>query len=119
MVDVATMHTHRGRGRKTHHHRPATLALISGTTKKGDVLSIARIAGIQGASTSDSAVPPVRWLAGGRGIRVEAVNEPSVLCRATYPSPARPAWKWKPCRPMTWLCSRFDINAGSGGSRGW
>jgi cyclic pyranopterin phosphate synthase len=37
---------------------PATLALIaSGTTKKGDVLGIARIAGIQGAKKTSDLIP--------------------------------------------------------------
>jgi len=37
---------------------PATLALIeSGTTKKGDVLGIARIAGIQGAKRTSDLIP--------------------------------------------------------------
>ncbi|MEY4027937.1 MAG: Cyclic pyranopterin monophosphate synthase accessory protein, partial [Pseudomonadota bacterium] len=37
---------------------PATLALIqSGTAKKGDVLGIARIAGIQGAKKTSDLIP--------------------------------------------------------------
>uniref|UniRef100_UPI00356644A8 cyclic pyranopterin monophosphate synthase MoaC n=1 Tax=Hydrogenophaga sp. TaxID=1904254 RepID=UPI00356644A8 len=60
MVDVgAKASTHRvavaeGRIRM----EPATLALIqSGTAKKGDVLGIARIAGIQGAKKTSDLIP--------------------------------------------------------------
>ena len=60
MVDVAgKAHTHRvavAEGRIT--MEPATLALIqSGTAKKGDVLGIARIAGIQGAKRTSDLIP--------------------------------------------------------------
>jgi cyclic pyranopterin phosphate synthase len=60
MVDVAAKApTHRvalAQGRIT--MLPATLALIaSGTAKKGDVLGIARIAGIQGAKRTSDLIP--------------------------------------------------------------
>ena len=60
MVDVAAkLNTHRvamARGRIE--MLPATLALIeSGTAKKGDVLGIARIAGIQGAKKTSDLIP--------------------------------------------------------------
>jgi cyclic pyranopterin monophosphate synthase len=60
MVDVgAKAHTKRiavATGRIT--MLPATLALItSGTAKKGDVLGIARIAGIQGAKKTSDLIP--------------------------------------------------------------
>ena len=60
MVDVAAKHpTHRiavAQGRIT--LLPATLALIeSGNAKKGDVLGIARIAGIQGAKRTSELIP--------------------------------------------------------------
>lgn len=60
MVDVAAKPaTHRtavASGRI--HMLPATLALIaSGTSKKGDVLGIARIAGIQGAKRTSDLIP--------------------------------------------------------------
>ncbi len=60
MVDVASKQpTHRiatARGRIE--MLPATLALIaSGTAKKGDVLGIARIAGIQGAKRTSDLIP--------------------------------------------------------------
>jgi len=60
MVDVGTKaHTHRvavAEGRIT--MLPATLALIqSGTAKKGDVLGIARLAGIMGAKKTADLIP--------------------------------------------------------------
>lgn len=60
MVDVGDKaHTRRvavAEGRIT--MEPATLALIeSGTAKKGDVLGIARIAGIQGAKRTSDLIP--------------------------------------------------------------
>lgn len=88
MVDVAAKaHTHRiavAEGRIT--MEPATLALIqSGTAKKGDVLGIARIAGIQGAKRTSDLIPLCHPIALTR-VAVEFVVEPeasSVLCRAT------------------------------------
>jgi cyclic pyranopterin phosphate synthase len=60
MVDVsAKVNTHRiavAQGRIE--MLPATLAMIeAGTTKKGDVLGIARIAGIQGAKRTSDLIP--------------------------------------------------------------
>ena len=88
MVDVAAKaHTHRvavAEGRIT--MEPATLALIqSGTAKKGDVLGIARIAGIQGAKRTSDLIPLCHPIALTR-VAVEFEVEPatnSVLCRAT------------------------------------
>ena len=69
---------------------PATLALIeSGTAKKGDVLGIARIAGIQGAKKTSDLIPLCHPLALTRvaiGFEVKKVAEPgaaSVVCTAT------------------------------------
>ena len=63
-----------------------TLALIeSGTAKKGDVLGIARIAGIQGAKRTSDLIPLCHPIALTR-VAVEFVVEAethSVLCRAT------------------------------------
>jgi cyclic pyranopterin phosphate synthase len=88
MVDVAAKaSTHRvaiAEGRIT--MLPATLALIQqGTAKKGDVLGIARIAGIQGAKKTSDLIPLCHPLALTR-VAVEfevdtAAN--SVLCKAT------------------------------------
>jgi cyclic pyranopterin monophosphate synthase len=65
---------------------PATLALIqSGTTKKGDVLGIARIAGIQGAKKTSDLIPlchPIALTRVAVEFKVEAASH-SVLCRAT------------------------------------
>ena len=88
MVDVAAKaSTHRvavaeGRIRML----PATLALIqSGTAKKGDVLGIARIAGIQAAKKTSDLIPLCHPVALTR-VAVEFDVEPdthSVRCRAT------------------------------------
>jgi cyclic pyranopterin monophosphate synthase len=88
MVDVgAKASTHRvavTEGRIT--MEPATLALIqSGNAKKGDVLGIARIAGIQGAKRTSDLIPLCHPLALTRVAVEFEVDEAthSVLCRAT------------------------------------
>lgn len=88
MVDVAAKaSTHRvavAQGRIT--MQPATLALIqSGSAKKGDVLGIARIAGIQAAKKTSDLIPLCHPIALTR-VAVEFAIEAdthSVLCRAT------------------------------------
>ncbi len=88
MVDVGDKaHTHRvavAEGRIS--MEPATLALVqSGTAKKGDVLGIARIAGIQGAKKTSDLIPLCHPIALTR-VAVEFELEPStssVLCRTT------------------------------------
>ena len=88
MVDVAAKaSTHRvaiAEGRIT--MQPATLALIQqGTAKKGDVLGIARIAGIQAAKKTSDLIPLCHPIALTR-VAVEFEIDPgsnSVLCRAT------------------------------------
>ena len=88
MVDVAAKaSTHRvavAEGRIT--VLPATLALIqAGTAKKGDVLGIARIAGIQAAKKTSDLIPLCHPIALTR-VAVEFAIEaepPSVHCRAT------------------------------------
>lgn len=65
---------------------PATLALIqSGTAKKGDVLGIARIAGIQGAKKTSDLIPLCHPIALTRVAVEFEVDEASgsVRCRAT------------------------------------
>lgn len=92
MVDVAAkVATHRiaiASGRIT--MQPATLALIeTGTSKKGDVLGIARIAGIMAAKQTSNLIPLCHPLALTRvAIELEALNAdntgvPAVLCTAT------------------------------------
>ncbi len=92
MVDVAAKPaTHRiaiARGRIE--MLPATLALIeAGTAKKGDVLGIARIAGIQAAKKTSDLIPLCHPLALTRvAIEFEAKKEDatrasSVFCTAT------------------------------------
>ena len=67
---------------------PATLALVqSGTAKKGDVLGIARIAGIQGAKRTSDLIPLCHPLALTR-VAVEfdipaSASVPTIVCRAT------------------------------------
>ncbi|GAA6142210.1 cyclic pyranopterin monophosphate synthase MoaC [Hydrogenophaga sp. 5NK40-0174] len=65
---------------------PATLALIqSGTAKKGDVLGIARIAGIQGAKRTSDLIPlchPIALTRVAVEFEVEAATH-SVRCQAT------------------------------------
>ena len=66
----------------------ATLALIeSGTAKKGDVLGIARIAGIQGAKRSSDLLPLCHPLALTRvALDFEVLKDaqvPTIVCTAT------------------------------------
>lgn len=88
MVDVAAKaSTHRvaiAEGRIT--MLPATLALIQqGTAKKGDVLGIARIAGIQAAKKTSDLIPLCHPIALTRvAVEFEVNAETnSVLCRST------------------------------------
>ncbi len=67
---------------------PSTLALIqSGTVKKGDVLGIARIAGIQGAKKTSDLIPLCHPLALTRVVidfDIQAQAEvPTIVCTAT------------------------------------
>ncbi|MDO9146100.1 MAG: cyclic pyranopterin monophosphate synthase MoaC [Hydrogenophaga sp.] len=88
MVDVAAKaSTHRvavAEGRIG--MEPATLALIQGGhAKKGDVLGIARIAGIQGAKKTSDLIPlchPIALTRVALEFEVDAAAN-SVLCRAT------------------------------------
>ena len=88
MVDVAAKApTHRtavAQGRIT--MLPATLALIAaGNAKKGDVLGIARIAGIQGAKKTSELIPLCHPIALTRvAVDFELLQpEHAVLCTAT------------------------------------
>ena len=90
MVDVAAKAaTHRiavAQGRIT--MLPATFALIeAGTAKKGDVLGIARIAGIQGAKKTSDLIPLCHPLAlthvAINFIAEEAINTPSTTINNT------------------------------------
>jgi cyclic pyranopterin phosphate synthase len=88
MVDVAAKaHTHRTAVASGHiAMQAATLALIEGgNAKKGDVLGIARIAGIQAAKKTSDLVPLCHPLALTR-VAVDFVchaQPPAVECRAT------------------------------------
>ena len=88
MVDVgAKAHTRRvavAQGRIT--MLPATLALVTaGTAKKGDVLGIARIAGIQGAKRTSDLIPLCHPIALTRvAVDFEVLaDQHAVLCTAT------------------------------------
>ncbi len=88
MVDVgAKAHTHRvavAEGRIT--MQPATLALVtSGTAKKGDVLGIARLAGIMGAKKTADLIPLCHPIALTRvAVAFEVLAElNAVRCTAT------------------------------------
>ncbi len=88
MVDVgAKASTHRvavAEGRIT--MQPATLALIeSGTAKKGDVLGVARLAGIMAAKKTSDLIPlchPIALTRVAVEFAVDSSNH-SVLCMAT------------------------------------
>jgi cyclic pyranopterin phosphate synthase len=88
MVDVADKaHTKRiGVARGVIRMLPATFALVqSGTAKKGDVLGIARIAGIQAAKKTSDLIPLCHPLALTR-VAVEFVLQEdthSIACTAT------------------------------------
>ena len=72
--------------------QPATLQLIvSGTAKKGDVLGIARIAGIQGAKRTPDLIPLAHPIAITRVAVDFTVNDAdaSVTCRATVETVGR------------------------------
>ena len=66
---------------------PATLALVqAGTAKKGDVLGIARIAGIQGAKRTADLIPLCHPLALTRvAVEFEVLEGsiPTIVCNAT------------------------------------
>jgi cyclic pyranopterin monophosphate synthase len=88
MVDVGTKAaTHRvaiAQGRIT--MQPATLALIaSGTAKKGDVLGVARLAGIMASKKTSELIPLCHPIALTRvAVDIELLaNEHAVVCSAT------------------------------------
>jgi cyclic pyranopterin phosphate synthase len=66
---------------------PSTLALVqAGTAKKGDVLGIARIAGIQGAKRTSDLIPLCHPLALTRvAVEFEVLEGsiPTIVCNAT------------------------------------
>ena len=67
---------------------PSTLALVqAGTAKKGDVLGIARVAGIQGAKRTSDLIPLCHPLALTRvALEFEVLSDgsmPTIVCKAT------------------------------------
>ena len=92
MVDVSakaeTSRTATARGRIV--MQPATLALIeAGSASKGDVLGVARIAGIMGAKRTSELIPLCHPLALSRvaidfeAVRADAAGADAVICTAT------------------------------------
>jgi cyclic pyranopterin phosphate synthase len=82
---------------------PATLALIrAGNAKKGDVLGIARIAGIQAAKKTSDLIPLCHPLALTRVAVEFALEDAQAGCRTMSCAPppsrrsARPASRWRP-----------------------
>ena len=80
--------------------RPATLErIVAGAHAKGDVLGVARIAGIMAAKRTADLIPLCHPLAldpGGGGFGAASrIKTPSVARRPWKPT-AAPASKWKP-----------------------
>jgi cyclic pyranopterin monophosphate synthase len=87
----------------------STLALIeSGTAKKGDVLGIARIAGIQGAKKTSDLIPLCHPIALTRvAVEFDTVDTADLLRgvhRHRRSERSKPASKWKPSPPCKWPC---------------
>jgi len=113
MVDVAAKAaTHRvaiARGRID--MLAATLAVIqSGTAKKGDVLGVARIAGIQGAKRTSELIPLCHPIALTR-VALDFELHPAsgsapaaVSCTATAETVGPAGWRWKRSRRSTSPC---------------
>jgi cyclic pyranopterin phosphate synthase len=107
MVDVsAKSNTHRvGVAGGRIEMLPATLALIeSGTAKKGDVLGIARIAGIMAAKKTSDLIPLCHPLALTRvAIEFAATRATPTATSSIYCTPCR--WRYSPfticARPWT------------------
>jgi cyclic pyranopterin phosphate synthase len=94
MVDVAAKpESHRvAVATGTIRMKPATLAIVlAGTAKKGDVLGVARIAGIQAAKRTSELVPlchPVALTSVAVDFSADVANA-SIECRATVECTAR------------------------------
>ena len=77
--------------------QPETLAIIeSGTAKKGDVLGIARIAGIMAAKKTSDLIPLCHPLALTRvAVELESVPADNAVSAPPPWKPwARPGWRW-------------------------
>jgi cyclic pyranopterin phosphate synthase len=78
--------------------QPATLErIVAGAHAKGDVLGVARIAGIMGAKRTADLIPLCHPLAldPGRGRFGAATERSAVRCQATVETHGAPGWKWK------------------------
>ena len=90
---------------------PATLALIeSGTAKKGDVLGIARIAGIMAAKKTSELIHCVtRWrcrasLSNWKLLALTGRALQPFCAPPRWKPPAPLAWRWKRSPPCRWRC---------------
>ena len=112
MVDVGDKPTTRRRARAAGRilMDATTLAMIAtGTHKKGDVLGIARIAGIMGAKRTADLIPlchPLALTAVDLGLTLETTPA-AVRCEAQV----KQALKWKRCAPYKLPCSPFTTCA--------
>ena len=77
---------------------PETLALVAaGTAAKGDVLGVARLAGIMAAKRTAELIPLCHPLPLTK-VAVDLVPDPAagrVAIEATVATPARPASRWR------------------------
>lgn len=93
--------------------QPETLALIaSGTAKKGDVLGIARIAGIQGAKKASDLIPLAHPIPITRAAVEFALDEalPGVHCTATVETLAQTGVEMEAfCACSTALLTIYDM----------
>ena len=78
---------------------PETLALVTaGTAAKGDVLGVARLAGIMAAKRTAELIPlchPLALSQGRRRPRARPGRRPRRRSRRPSPPPARPASRWR------------------------
>ena len=84
---------------------PETLEKIkAGTMKKGDVLAVAQVAGIQAAKHNWELIPMCHPLPlTGIDITFALSDEPAMVeIRAAVTCTASPAWRWRPSPPFPW-----------------
>ena len=88
-----------------------TAAIANREVKKGDVLAVARVAGIQAAKRTSDMIPLCHpLLIGSVTINFE-IGKPSSQWSATSTPSTAPGWRWKPCTRARWLLSRFTTCA--------
>lgn len=91
--------------------QPATLALIeSGNAKKGDVLGIARVAGIMAAKKTSDLIPLCHPLALSRvaidfeAARADPTSAAAVFALQPWRRPGPRGWRWRRSPPCRWRC---------------